>query len=308
MTPDSRDRSGSSRRSRALENYPALLLELPGNDRRGLQVPDPLRERGGTGLGLPHAARVARPDVHHRRARPAPSKPGVVVAHDANNGKTKPIYGMGRHNHENSVAIPGFDEARRALRRRHVPDERRRPSSQLYMYTAADSRRALGRHGHAPRVRGRRHGQRLLRPPAGRRRSAGTFLPVPEEHREGQGSRRRARADASRRLPELPGALRRTVGAAGRAAVGARPVGQQGQHTERLGGTTSSTSSGSRTSRTTSAEHVERRLHRRLGPGDSRGTANAADDVDERAHLQARARPRRHRQSDRGRDLDPRPG
>jgi hypothetical protein len=35
---------------------------------------------------------------------------GVVVAHDVRNGKTKPIYGMGRHNHENSVAIPGFDK------------------------------------------------------------------------------------------------------------------------------------------------------------------------------------------------------
>ena len=35
---------------------------------------------------------------------------GVVVAHDVQNGKTRPIYGMGRHNHENSVAIPGFDK------------------------------------------------------------------------------------------------------------------------------------------------------------------------------------------------------
>lgn len=33
---------------------------------------------------------------------------GVVVAHDINNGKTKPIWGMGRHNHENSVALKGF--------------------------------------------------------------------------------------------------------------------------------------------------------------------------------------------------------
>ena len=33
---------------------------------------------------------------------------GAVVAIDAQNGKTKPIWGMGRHNHENSVAIPGY--------------------------------------------------------------------------------------------------------------------------------------------------------------------------------------------------------
>ncbi len=33
---------------------------------------------------------------------------GVVVAIDVRNGKHRPIYGMGRHNHENSVAIPGY--------------------------------------------------------------------------------------------------------------------------------------------------------------------------------------------------------
>jgi hypothetical protein len=35
---------------------------------------------------------------------------GVVVAYDPTNGKRKTIYGMGRHNHENDVAIPGFDD------------------------------------------------------------------------------------------------------------------------------------------------------------------------------------------------------
>jgi len=33
---------------------------------------------------------------------------GTVVAIDEKTGKTKPIWGMGRHNHENSVAIPGY--------------------------------------------------------------------------------------------------------------------------------------------------------------------------------------------------------
>lgn len=33
---------------------------------------------------------------------------GLVVALDVRTGKHKPIYGMGRHNHENSVPIPGF--------------------------------------------------------------------------------------------------------------------------------------------------------------------------------------------------------
>jgi hypothetical protein len=35
---------------------------------------------------------------------------GVVVAYDVTSGARKPIYGMGRLNHENSVAIPGLDE------------------------------------------------------------------------------------------------------------------------------------------------------------------------------------------------------
>jgi hypothetical protein len=41
---------------------------------------------------------------------PGAEQPGVVVANDPKNGKHKTIYGMGRHNHENDVAIPGFDD------------------------------------------------------------------------------------------------------------------------------------------------------------------------------------------------------
>jgi hypothetical protein len=33
---------------------------------------------------------------------------GLVIALDVRTGKSKPIYGMGRHNHENNVAIPGY--------------------------------------------------------------------------------------------------------------------------------------------------------------------------------------------------------
>jgi Bacterial protein of unknown function (DUF839) len=41
---------------------------------------------------------------------PGAEQAGVVVAYDVKRGVHKPIYGMGRHNHENSVAIPGFDD------------------------------------------------------------------------------------------------------------------------------------------------------------------------------------------------------
>jgi hypothetical protein len=39
---------------------------------------------------------------------PAASEIGLVVALDVQTGKYHPIYGMGRHNHENSVPIPGY--------------------------------------------------------------------------------------------------------------------------------------------------------------------------------------------------------
>ena len=39
---------------------------------------------------------------------PAAEEGGLVVALDIRTGKHLPIYGMGRHNHENSVAIPGY--------------------------------------------------------------------------------------------------------------------------------------------------------------------------------------------------------
>src|ERR687898_108247 len=38
---------------------------------------------------------------------PAEEEAGLVVALDVRTGRHQPIYGMGRHNHENSVAIPG---------------------------------------------------------------------------------------------------------------------------------------------------------------------------------------------------------
>ena len=41
---------------------------------------------------------------------PAEKQIGVVIALDVQTGQYHPIYGMGRHNHENSVPVPGFDD------------------------------------------------------------------------------------------------------------------------------------------------------------------------------------------------------
>jgi len=63
---------------------------------------------------------------------------GVVVAHDPRNGKSTPIWGLGRLNHENSLAVPGYghpvlltgDDAFV-----NVPAQ-----SQVYSYIAEDSK------------------------------------------------------------------------------------------------------------------------------------------------------------------------
>jgi hypothetical protein len=77
---------------------------------------------------------------------------GVVVAVDVRNGKTAPIYGMGRFNHENSVAIPGYgypvvvsgDDTFTSGPLTGVFPAGAVPSqSQLYSYIASDSKALL---------------------------------------------------------------------------------------------------------------------------------------------------------------------
>ena len=95
-------------RDRLERELPALLLELPRDGKGGLR---PRRSssrtrkvrtgcnRSGTAWDKPIAA-----------GTPGAEQIGVVVANDPKTGKHKTIYGMGRHNHENDVAIPGFDD------------------------------------------------------------------------------------------------------------------------------------------------------------------------------------------------------
>jgi hypothetical protein len=61
---------------------------------------------------------------------------GVVVALDVKRGTYRSIYGMGRHNHENSVALRGYGHPV-VLSGDDTFDA---PASQLYMYTAANRR------------------------------------------------------------------------------------------------------------------------------------------------------------------------
>jgi hypothetical protein len=68
---------------------------------------------------------------------PTARQAGFVVAHDIKSNETRPIMGMGRHNHENTVAIPGFDEL--VLLSGDDTFTNSPSQSQLYSYFADDT-------------------------------------------------------------------------------------------------------------------------------------------------------------------------
>ncbi len=68
-------------------------------------------------------------------SEPPAEQAGVVVALDIKSGEYRSIYGMGRHNHENSVAIPGYED----LVVLSGDDTFNAPSSQVYSYIAPDT-------------------------------------------------------------------------------------------------------------------------------------------------------------------------
>jgi hypothetical protein len=70
---------------------------------------------------------------------------GVVVAYDPKTNKSRPIWGMGRFNHENSVAIPGYDDL---LTLSGDDTFTNSPSqSQVYAYTAPNADAVWNDHG-----------------------------------------------------------------------------------------------------------------------------------------------------------------
>jgi hypothetical protein len=80
---------------------------------------------------------LRQPDSWHQPSvqlsEPGAEQAGVIVAYDLKNGQYRSIYGMGRHNHENAVGIPGYG----------YPvvmsgdDTFDAPASQLYLYKAS---------------------------------------------------------------------------------------------------------------------------------------------------------------------------
>lgn len=74
---------------------------------------------------------------------PFAEQAGVVVALDIKSGAYRSIYGMGRHNHENSVGIPGYGHPV-VLSGDDTFDA---PGSQLYQYSAASGQAAWNDRG-----------------------------------------------------------------------------------------------------------------------------------------------------------------
>jgi hypothetical protein len=85
---------------------------------------------------------------------------GLVVALDVESGEYHPIYGMGRHNHENAVPIPGFDQlailsgddtftsgSLTIPAGGPLPAQIRPAQSQLYSYLAGNTKNVLADKG-----------------------------------------------------------------------------------------------------------------------------------------------------------------
>ncbi len=87
-----------------------------------------LEEVDAAGLGWTNATNL--------EGAPGARQIGVVVAYDPESGDSQPIWGMGRHNHENSVAVPGYGYP--VLLSGDDSFNQVAPQSQLYSYIAKD--------------------------------------------------------------------------------------------------------------------------------------------------------------------------
>lgn len=104
------------------EDQPLLFANEEGID----WVLDPI---DGAGLGWTNTSSLVGSD--------SAREIGAVVAYDPVTGDSQPIWGMGRHNHENSVGVPGFGEA--VLLSGDDSFNQNAPQSQLYAYIADDA-------------------------------------------------------------------------------------------------------------------------------------------------------------------------
>ena len=114
------------------DNYHRLCSNYLANTKHGFDRPFLLTNEEGTDWvnrdGLQWPATVG--DDNAREI-------GVVVVHDVNKGLTRPIWGMGRHNHENSLALKGYGHP--VVLSGDDTFTTNPPHSQVYSYIAGSS-------------------------------------------------------------------------------------------------------------------------------------------------------------------------
>ncbi len=166
---------------------------------------------------------------------PGAEQTGAVVALDAQNGKRKTIYGMGRHNHENDVAIPGYDDlvvlsGDDTFFTTPLAAPYKTAWSQLYSYIAPDTDALWNDEGDLWAFVSTTAGYDDyydFDPTAAPVSITGKFVEGAEERRDGQGRHRRgASVDG---LPGHAAAASRDGATSRRSAVGPRPVGECGE-------------------------------------------------------------------------------
>jgi hypothetical protein len=106
---------------------------------------------------------------------PNAEQAGLVVAYDVKSGAHRAIYGMGRHNHENSVAVPGYGHPVVLS----GDDTFVAPSSQLYMYTAANAQAVWNDEGSLWAFKSNDPNINDYSDLSGAATVAGEFIPVP---------------------------------------------------------------------------------------------------------------------------------
>ena len=178
---------------------PALLLELPRNRCRGLLRGPSSSRTKRLGLGLRSGTAWPGRITPGCRCREA----GVIVAHDVKNGKTKSIYGMGRHNHENRSRSPGSTNSSCSRVTTRSRRTRRRRSCTC---TPPATRTSCGPTRATPGVRlDDATTTTSTSPTAASVSITGKFVKVPKDVRHGQGCDRQVVSDG---LPGAAAAIR----------------------------------------------------------------------------------------------------
>jgi hypothetical protein len=128
-----------------------------------------------TGVANPGPTLVVPPNT------PGSEQAGVVVALDVKSGEYKSIYGMGRHNHENSVAVPGYGHPVVLS----GDDTFSAPASQLYLYTAESAAEVWADEGELWAFRSDDPDTNDYGDLSGSESVSGEFIPVPEDIAKG---------------------------------------------------------------------------------------------------------------------------